>query len=128
MRIKATTWRQRAYRKYLESEAWAVKRGEVLDALKDKCYECGSEGGNQVHHMRYASVWGNEEIEDFRVLCRACHKRYHRKRRSGNGKKKVKKKNWGGIVAKARQRKRLIAIARGSADSRKRRKAYKALG
>jgi 5-methylcytosine-specific restriction endonuclease McrA len=119
--------RKREYALYLESPEWKAKRAEILDALGDKCYECGREGGNQVHHLRYAKVWGEEEIADFRVLCRECHKAIHRIGRRG-GKRRKKSKIGAKIAQNARRRKMLLAVARGNSDNAARKQAYKRLG
>ena len=65
------------YQEYLKTPEWAELRKRVLRHYGDKCMVCGSVWNNQVHHIRYANVRGEEGMEDFKVLCWKCHKKEH---------------------------------------------------
>ncbi len=70
--------RRRAYREYLESDAWYEKKSEVLAHYGPKCMNCGKTGVEvHVHHKRYAPILGQETLRDFKVLCVPCHKAEH---------------------------------------------------
>ena len=48
-----------AYVRYLNSQAWAAKRAEILDRADGRCEECGAElraGEAEVHHLTYERV------------------------------------------------------------------------
>jgi AAA domain/HNH endonuclease len=68
-----------AYRRYLNSQAWAAKRGEILARADGECEECGAglgPGEAEVHHLSYERV-GRELPEDLVALCPGCHRRAH---------------------------------------------------
>mgnify|MGYP006277190935 CR=1 FL=1 len=73
---------QRAYRAYLTTPAWAMKRRAVVWRAQGMCEACGRRphSGNpgQVHHDRYPRRWGAEPLDWLRYLCRACHRAWHK--------------------------------------------------
>ncbi|HVG99101.1 MAG TPA: AAA family ATPase [Chloroflexota bacterium] len=67
------------YVRYLNSNAWATKRAEILDRADGACEACGDElesGAAEVHHLTYARVF-RELPEDLIALCPGCHRRAH---------------------------------------------------
>jgi len=70
------------YRAYLRSPHWRQLRAERLKAAGYRCYECGASGVVlQLHHLTYARL-GSERPGDLRVLCKVCHRRADRKRKT----------------------------------------------
>ena len=67
------------YYKYLESPAWQKKRNIVFSKLGKTCKLCGNYG-NTVHHNNYASVGHEDPLKDLTVLCKKCHKEFHKKK------------------------------------------------
>ena len=68
-----------AYRRYLNSQAWAARRAEILARADGECEECGATllpGEAEVHHLSYERV-GRELPEDLVALCPGCHRRAH---------------------------------------------------
>ncbi len=68
-----------AYRRYLNSQAWAARRAEILARADGQCEECGASlgpGEAEVHHLSYERV-GRESAEDLVALCPGCHRRAH---------------------------------------------------
>lgn len=66
------------YRAYLKSKHWREVRQRQPQT---DCVCCGSEGPLDLHHQTYARL-GNERQHDLAWLCRSCHRRLHRQRRS----------------------------------------------
>lgn len=65
------------YAQYLKTNAWKVRRQEIID--RDICCRlCASEENLQVHHVdgAYKRI-GNELDQDLTTLCRDCHEMYH---------------------------------------------------
>lgn len=74
----ALTDRQREYREvYLRSDHWQGVRKAALARAGNRCAVCNSPEGLDVHHRTYAHV-GCEDETDVTVLCRDCHKVFHR--------------------------------------------------
>lgn len=69
----------REYREYLSSPAWLEKKERLISAA-GKCQLCGGKKSLLVHHNSYANIF-NEPDEDLIVLCRSCHRLFHRHRR-----------------------------------------------
>jgi 5-methylcytosine-specific restriction endonuclease McrA len=70
------------YAKYLKTNAWKVRRQEIID--RDICCRlCASEENLQVHHVdgAYKRI-GNELGQDLTTLCRDCHEMYHNHKNS----------------------------------------------
>jgi hypothetical protein len=68
-----------AYRRYLNSQAWAARRAEIHARADGECEECGASlgpGEAEVHHLSYERV-GRELPEDLVALCPGCHRRAH---------------------------------------------------
>jgi hypothetical protein len=73
---ESLTSKQSIYRNYLSSVTWKHIREEALKYYNYTCQSCGKEG-RDVHHERYPSEWGQETIDDLKVLCRKCHDAAH---------------------------------------------------
>lgn len=69
--------RQKAYRKYLESDHWAALRSTALERDHHACTACGSIEWLQVHHMTYRSRFEDSLLADLETLCRPCHRKQH---------------------------------------------------
>ena len=61
-----------AYRRYLQSWQWKVKRMKRLKMDGMACVLCDSSDQLQVHHVTYDRL-GFERLSDLRTLCRDCH-------------------------------------------------------
>src|SRR6478609_3560744 len=76
----------RAYKAFLKSPQWAIKREQVLTRWGAKCYACGVRAF-ECHHTTYDYPLGREPVSIFRVLCNRCHREIHQiHRRSGRRK------------------------------------------
>lgn len=76
----------KAYRDYMLSVAWCLKRETALEEAGYHCQRCGADGraaGNsmysggpahalEVHHKHYRDL-GHEPLTSLEVLCRPCH-------------------------------------------------------
>lgn len=68
------------YEEYLRSAHWRRKRIEKMETAGRRCELCGaSRAPLEVHHRTYRSL-GEEQNGDLIVLCRGCHKTFHRHR------------------------------------------------
>jgi len=84
------TIRQITHREYLQSPLWRSIRLKAIEHYGEICGKCGGYG-NDVHHLTYDRVGGEELLEDLQVLCRDCHEAIHamekRSKIDKNGKK-----------------------------------------
>lgn len=64
------------YAEYLKSDHWQHMRELALRHYGTNCVLCGNTPVD-VHHRTYARK-GREWLEDLIVLCRNCHKKFHR--------------------------------------------------
>ena len=62
------------YQRYLQSPAWIVKKGQVLERDGHRCAFCNA-NATDVHHKTYENI-GKEPFTDLTSLCRSCHQRY----------------------------------------------------
>lgn len=70
----------RDYREYMLSEAWQKKRMERLVIDNFCCARCGSPYNLQVHHLKYPTYYGFEDVRnDLVTLCSSCHALVHAK-------------------------------------------------
>jgi hypothetical protein len=65
-----------AYRRYLQSERWAARRGRILLRAGDRCERCGGGAPAEVHHLTYDRL-GAERDGDLIALCAPCHRGAH---------------------------------------------------
>lgn len=72
------------YEEYLQSEAWKVKRKNLIKTLGDKCFYCGSKKNINVHHKNYNNV-GFETTNNVIIVCSKCHKEIHGKEKTPIG-------------------------------------------
>ena len=78
------------YVAYLNSKHWLRLRKYIL-SIKNMCEICSEKSTNlQLHHKTYKNL-GNENIDDFLLLCNDCHKLVHKNNISVNIKIKYKK-------------------------------------
>ena len=67
------------YNKLLKDPRWKAKRLEILERDGNKCTNCGTTSGLQVHHKVYENdifPWEYRD-DDLITLCTGCHKIYH---------------------------------------------------
>ena len=62
----------------LEPKAYAQLRRQVLDRDGWRCQNCGRGSELQVHHLRFRSAFGDDEMENLITLCFSCHEKIHR--------------------------------------------------
>lgn len=61
------------YTRYLASDAWFIKRSQVLLRASNACEHCGKADAKlQVHHRHYRTL-GKEKLSDLTALCLECH-------------------------------------------------------
>jgi len=80
------TIRQIQHREYLQSPLWKSIRAKAIEHYGEVCGKCGNHG-NDVHHLTYDRVGGEELLEDLQVLCRECHEAIHAMERTTKGQK-----------------------------------------
>ena len=66
---------------YVLTPHWAEVRTWMLTFADHKCVLCESKILLDVHHNNYRCL-GEETYTDLVVLCRGCHKAFHRRRKS----------------------------------------------
>jgi len=75
--------RRRNYQTYLRSPEWKARRQVAITKAAGRCRDCGKPTSRfEVHHLTYRR-FGREHPKDIRAICRDCHKRHHRRRKSG---------------------------------------------
>jgi len=74
------------YNRYIRSDDWKAKREQRKKLDGNKCRNCGSKIGLEVHHKDYCGL-GKEDVKsDLVTLCSDCHKKVtelNRKKRRG---------------------------------------------
>jgi len=64
---------------YLQTDVWRELRNERLKLDHYQCQYCGTANNVQVHHLKYPSIWGMEDVEaDLITLCASCHAETHK--------------------------------------------------
>jgi 5-methylcytosine-specific restriction endonuclease McrA len=71
--------RQKAPRVILNPEAYILLKSQVLERDSWRCQECGSLENLQVHHLKFRSRLGGDEMANLITLCAPCHDRRHGK-------------------------------------------------
>jgi 5-methylcytosine-specific restriction endonuclease McrA len=56
----------------MKSEAWGIRRAQVIERDDKKCQACGKISDLHVHHLSYERL-GEELDEDLVTLCKRCH-------------------------------------------------------
>ena len=63
---------------YLQTDVWRELRNERLRLDNFQCKHCGTGCNLVVHHIRYPTVWGMENVvNDLLTLCDKCHTKVH---------------------------------------------------
>ncbi len=67
------------YQDYLKSNHWKALKTKAFNLLGKYCCVCSWKENLQVHHLWYNDNydWFKTEVTHLRVLCDACHCRYH---------------------------------------------------
>lgn len=75
-----STGMSKRYSAYINSDAWAIFRHNVLMKRGRTCERCGTDapGVRHVHHLHYRR-FQCEKPEDVQVLCHECHRQAHLK-------------------------------------------------
>lgn len=74
-----STRRNPAYARHLKTTKWNQTRKAALQRAGYRCQVCNSPDSLNVHHRTYERL-GHEHPMDLTVLCRVCHKIFHRRR------------------------------------------------
>ncbi len=70
--------KRRNYKKYLRSKFWLNKRKRFIKKY-GRCQLCGEKNLTfNLHHNTYENIFREKDI-DLILLCRECHKNYHKK-------------------------------------------------
>jgi 5-methylcytosine-specific restriction endonuclease McrA len=73
------------HRLKLSREEYAALRRQVLERDGWHCQICGSAQDLQVHHLKFRSRLGNDELSNLIALCAHCHHVQHvRYQRNGS--------------------------------------------
>lgn len=102
---------KKEYVEYIKSPAWKKKRQELFDLRGECCEQCGFEYYLHVHHLTYEN-FGNEKMEDLKILCYHCHMSKHDKYFDKYVKKKPKKKKLKKKKLKNKKKNRLKGLSK----------------
>jgi 5-methylcytosine-specific restriction endonuclease McrA len=69
--------RQKTPRVVLDPKAYILLKNQVLERDSWRCQECGSLENLQVHHLKFRSRLGHDEMTNLTTLCVRCHRRQH---------------------------------------------------
>ena len=69
--------RDMPYKEYIVSRIWKERRDMMVESQCKKCEICNSTENLNVHHNNYKTR-GGEEDTDLIVVCRPCHKEFHK--------------------------------------------------
>jgi 5-methylcytosine-specific restriction endonuclease McrA len=64
------------YAMYLRSPAWRHLRKKAFKRDQHKCRACG-DPAQQVHHICYPKILGQEKLSWLYAVCAPCHERIH---------------------------------------------------
>lgn len=79
--VRHSAERERAYNKFMRSNAWKRKRNWKLESTGWLCENCPPVKpriATQVHHLNYVRFGGDELLADLQSLCEFCHRKLHR--------------------------------------------------
>ena len=62
----------------LDPDAYPQLCRQVLDRDGWRCQSCGSASQLQVHHLRFRSALGDDDMGNLITLCFSCHEKIHR--------------------------------------------------
>jgi hypothetical protein len=65
-----------AYKKYINSDYWKVKRKKILERDNFKCRLCKIAEAKDIHHLSYRNLCNESDLE-LVSLCRQCHSTIH---------------------------------------------------
>ena len=71
------------YLAYLDSETWRKLRNECLRRDEFKCVICGSPNDLNAHHLIYPHFLGTESVHDLITVCKSCHVKIEKLKKSG---------------------------------------------
>jgi 5-methylcytosine-specific restriction endonuclease McrA len=75
--IEWMTGHRAAYRRYMSSQKWRVRRSIYFATHVKKCKACGSTDRIHLHHKTYIN-FTKELDEDLCPLCERCHDKVHK--------------------------------------------------
>jgi 5-methylcytosine-specific restriction endonuclease McrA len=62
----------------LQSDDYVELCRRILDRDGWRCQKCGRARELQVHHLRFRSALGNDDLGNLITLCFSCHEEIHR--------------------------------------------------
>ena len=77
------------YKDYLKTNHWKTIRKEFWERSQKRCFLCHKKNDLHLHHKRYRryekfgdpkgySILFKERHQDFRLLCKDCHRKIHK--------------------------------------------------
>lgn len=72
-----TQKREVEYYSYLHSDEYRAKRFQALKRGGYRCQKCGTARNLRVHHISYATLGTDAEMDDLVTLCDKCHEEVH---------------------------------------------------
>jgi 5-methylcytosine-specific restriction endonuclease McrA len=72
--------RPRRPRVKLEHDSYRALCRKVLERDGWRCQQCGRATELQVHHIRFRSALGDDDLDNLVTLCSECHESAHRPR------------------------------------------------
>lgn len=75
-------WHTAEYKRYLRSNAWAIRKNTYYRRHNRQCAACGSWKRIQLHHVSYENL-GKEPDQDLVPLCYRDHRSAHQAHQSG---------------------------------------------
>ncbi len=82
LRSRAMAWHSPEYKRYLRSNAWAMRKNAYYKRFNRQCAACGSSKRIQLHHVSYDQL-GHEPDQDLVPLCHKDHRNAHQAHHSG---------------------------------------------
>jgi hypothetical protein len=73
---RRNTQRRADYDAYMRSDAWAIRREQVITRAGGICEGCREAEAVQAHHLTYRN-FRNEFLWELVAICRNCHDRFH---------------------------------------------------
>jgi 5-methylcytosine-specific restriction endonuclease McrA len=61
----------------LASEDYKRLLRQTLERDSWRCQQCGRASGLQVHHIRFRSLLGDDDLNNLITLCHHCHEEEH---------------------------------------------------
>src|SRR5437867_14199 len=76
-RVEGYSGRVMGHRLKLGRKEYAALQRQVLERDGWRCQICGSAQDLQVHHLKFRSKSGNDELPNLIALCARCHRLQH---------------------------------------------------